>query len=140
MSDLERAKAYLIEHPSCTVVFVRGEEILSSELKGVRPLLKFIEDGVSFQGGAVADRVIGRGAALLHACLNTETLYAEVMSKAAEEVLNYHGIKFSCGVLTEYIVNRNNDGPCPMEEATRGIFDKEKGREAILNKLKDLSK
>ena len=140
MSDLERAKAYLTEHPNCTVVFVRGEEIRSSELKGVRPLLKFIEEGANFQGGAVADRVIGRGAALLHACLNTQTLYAEVMSKSAEEVLNYHGIKFSCGVLTEYIANRKGDGPCPMEEATRGIFDKEQGLAAIRNKLKELSK
>lgn len=140
MSDLERAKAYLTEHVNCSVVFVHGEEILSSELKGVRPLLKFLEDGANFQSGAVADRVVGRGAALLHACLNTETLYAEVMSKSAEEVLRHYGIKFSCGVLTEYIANRKNDGPCPMEEATRGIFDKEEGRKAIQNKLKELSK
>ena len=140
MSDLERAKAYLTEHPNATVVFVRGEEVLASELKGVRPLLKFLEDGVSFQGGAVADRIIGRGAALLHACLNAELLYAEVLSKAAEEALNYHGIQFSCGILTEYIANRKNDGPCPMEEATRGIFDKEEGLAAIRNKLRELAK
>ena len=140
MNDLDRAKSYLTAHPNATVVFARGEEILFSELKGVRPLLKFLEDGVSFQGGAVADRVVGRGAALLHACLHTENLYAEVMSRSAEEVLTYHGISFSCGILTEYIVNRTNDGPCPMEEATRGIFDREKGREAILKKLREISK
>ena len=139
MSDLERAKAYLAEHAECTVVVVRGEEILTGELKGVRPLLKFLEDGVNFRGGAVADRVVGRGAALLHACLNTEKLYAEVMSKPAEEVLRRYGIEYSCGVLTEYIVNRKNDGPCPMEEATRGIFEKEEGLKAIQNKLKELS-
>lgn len=138
MTDLERAKKLLKENPNFTCTFVQGEQILTSEQHGVKPLLERIEDGLN--GWSAADRVVGRGAALLYALLGAKELYAEVLSRSAEEVLKLHNIPFYCETLTDMIVNRRGDGPCPMEAATAGITDPQQGLKAIQEKLRELTK
>ena len=49
--------------------------------------------------------------------------YGEVMSAGAKALLEAHGIAVRYGVLTERIINRNGDGPCPMEQATAALTD-----------------
>lgn len=138
MSDLERAKELLRENPALTCAFVYGGQVDTSELHGVKPLLERLEGGLN--GWAAADRVVGRGAALLYVLLGVKELYAEVLSRSAEEVLKLHMISYQYDTLTDMIVNRRGDGPCPMEAATKGIVDPQEGLKAIQNKLRELTK
>lgn len=138
MSDLERAKELLEKNPALTCAFVHGEQVVTSELHGVKPLLEHIEGGLN--GWSAADKVVGRGAALLYVLLGVRELYAQVLSRSAEEVLKLHRIPYQCDILTDMIVNRRGDGPCPMEAATKGIVDPQEGLKAIQNKLRELTK
>lgn len=74
-------------------------------------------------GGVIADRVIGRGAALLLVKGGIARVYAMVMSKGAAQVLADAGIEYTCEHETDYIVNRAGTGMCPVEKATLDTSD-----------------
>ncbi len=140
MNDLEKAKEFLQQNSSYSVVFVRGEEHIFCEKRGVAPLLELLDAGKDLRGFAAADRVVGRGAALLHIMLGIETLYASVLSFSAEEVLKNYKVTYSFGERVDCILNRNRDGRCPIEQATEGIFDLSEGLSAIQKRLGELGK
>lgn len=135
MTDLQRAKELLGE-PLITCAFVNNEHIITSKERGVKPLLEQIEIGL--HGFSAADRVVGRAAALLYVLLGIDALYAKVISKSALEVLSQFSISCEFETVAVQIRNRRGDGPCPMEEATKGISDPEEGLAAIRKKLKEL--
>lgn len=136
MNDLNRAKELLKAEKTRTCAFVCGQEELFDTRRGVAPLLALIDSGKDFSAFSAADKVVGRGAALLYVYLKIRKLYACVLSKSALEVLNYHGIFCEYDHLAEGIVNRTHDGPCPMEAATAGVFDPVKGLELIRRTLR----
>ncbi len=129
--DLQRAEALLREHPEYTCVFVRGQETVCDVRRGVKPLLALYDSGKTLAGFSAADKVVGRGAALLYALLGLENLYAGVLSESAEEVLRAHDIYYEYGTRVRNVVNRKGDGICPMEKATSGIFDPLEGLKAL---------
>ena len=55
MTDLERAKEALTTI-DCTCALCRDEEVRTTQLRGVAPLLSWLEEGLS--GWSVADRVV----------------------------------------------------------------------------------
>ncbi len=139
MSDMERARALLAGNASFTCAFVRGEEVLTSTERGVKPLLRRIDEGARLFGFCCADRVVGRAAALLYVLLGAKEVYAEVLSRSGEEAFKAHEIAYGCGVSAERIVNRAGTGLCPMELATEGISDPVEALSAIRKKLKELA-
>lgn len=134
MSDLDRAAAILRADPALTCVFVRGEESFSRTERGIVPLAKLCREG-TLPGWSAADRIVGRAAALLYRKLNVRAVYAETLSDAGEEILSLYGIAHACARRTKEIVNRRGDGPCPMEEAVRGVSDPETGARLLEEKL-----
>lgn len=138
MTDLALARSALEKDLSLTCAFVKDGETVTSKERGVKPLLRLAEEGKTLAGTSCADRVVGRAAALLYAFLGAKEVYAFVLSGSAEEVLNAHNIAYGCGKRTPAIVNRRGDGPCPMEEATRGISDPVRAFYAIKAKAKTL--
>lgn len=119
---LEKLKKTL-ENGGYTCVLSDGEQTVTSTKRGVSPLIKLIESGKSFVGFAAADKVVGRAAALLYALMGVTALYAGVISASALEVCNSNGIYVEYGKAVQYIINRNGDGVCPMEQATAQISD-----------------
>lgn len=121
--ETERAKALLKGN---TCVSVTGEHILTSQSTGIRPLLEWLaEDENAFRGGAVADRVVGKAAAMLAVYGGAAKLYGGVVSEHAAQYLRSTGLPFSCGKLVPYIVNRSGDGMCPMERRALELGDPE---------------
>lgn len=137
MTDLKRAKELLASDPALTCAFVKGERIDSSAERGVKPLLDRVDS--AWEGGSAADKIVGRAAALLYALMRVKALYACVLSRSALETLGRFGISVEYGELTDRIVNRKGDGPCPMERATEGISDPQEGLTAIRRQLERLS-
>ena len=126
MTDLERAKEALTTI-DCTCALCRDEEIRTTQLRGVAPLLSWLEEGLS--GWSVADRVVGAGAAWL---------YAPVMSRRATAILTQYGVPYTCDEVAESILNRTGTGLCPMEEATADAADPQQALAAIRQKVQEL--
>ena len=138
-SDLEKARNYL-EKENCTCVLCLGDTLFSSCHRGVRPLLEFLDSGNDFAGFSAADKVVGKATAFLYCLLNVKAVHAGVLSDAAATVLAQANIAFSCDLRVAGIRNRDNTGPCPMENATKDITDPREALLAIRNTLKALQK
>lgn len=136
-SDIEKARE-LLRDGGYTCVLVSGGESLVSRERGVKPLVGFLDGGIE-AGFCAADRVVGRAAAFLYVLLGASQVWAGVMSRGAAEVFARYGIACSCDTLTDSIVNRRGDGPCPMEEAVRGVGEPEAALEKIRLKLSELA-
>lgn len=135
MTDLDRARAAL---PGHTLALCRGGEVVTSDLRGVMPMLGFLREGRDLSGFCAADRVVGRAAAMLFAKAGVRTVFAEVMSDGAVALLAAHGIDASCDVRTAAIENRQKTGLCPMESAVAGIEDIDAGIAAIRRRAEEL--
>ncbi len=135
MTDLDRARAAL---PGHTLALCRGGEVVTSDLRGVMPMLGFLREGRDLSGFCAADRVVGRAAAMLFAKAGVRAVHAEVMSDGAVALLAAHGIDASCDVRTAAIENRQKTGLCPMESAVAGIEDIDAGIAAICRRAEEL--
>ncbi len=137
MSDLERAKK-LLEEGKYTLVLVKGEEVITSFERGVKPLLGLLDGERDVRGFTAADRVVGKAAAFLYVLLGVKAVYADVLSTLAEGILLGHGMAVEGQTRTERIINRAGDGLCPMESAVENISDPREAYRAIKAKLQEL--
>lgn len=121
MNNLEKAKLNLKDEN--TLVLVKGEIIYVSQGHGVRPMLDFINNKIDLTGFSVADKVVGKGAAMLFIYAKISEVYARLISKPALAVLNEHKVKVTYDKLVNNIINKRGDDLCPMEKATLNIDD-----------------
>ena len=124
MTDLELAKEALAGH---TIALCRNGDVITSDKRGVAPMVDFIREGRDLDGYSAADLVVGRAAAMLFISAEIRELHAKVLSSGAKALLDDHGISVSFDTLTEQIVNREGTGPCPMERAVSGTDDIREG-------------
>jgi hypothetical protein len=94
MMDMENAQR-LLKEGGYTCVACRDGVVYTATRRGVRPLLNWLDEGVDLMGAAVADKVVGRGAAFLYRLLGVRSVYGGVMSVAAVKVLRAGGIEAS---------------------------------------------
>lgn len=121
-SSLKKAVAYLTGDVTC--VLCRAEDIQISREKGIRPLVLWLaEDENALRDAIVADRIVGRAAAFLAVEGGARAVYGEVMSEGAVSVLQDAGLVYEYKTLSDRIINRRGDGPCPMEQAVADITD-----------------
>ncbi len=128
----------ILQNGNYTCVLCRGEEVFTSDLRGVKPLLQLAESGKSFRGYSAADKVVGKATAFLYVLLKAEEVYAGVISKSALQVLEGYGIKAEYDVLAENIINRKGDGICPFEKAVLHTEDVGSAFEIIKNKMREM--
>ena len=121
-----------------TLVICKDSDISTSDVTGIRPLMKLIDEKKDCKGYSAADKIVGRAAAFLYTILGVKNLYGEVMSKGAVEILKKEGINYEYKTLTEFIENRKKTGMCPMDEAVQNITNAKDACEAIRQKMKFL--
>ena len=129
--DIELAHAKLLSTEGATCVAVRNGETMITCERGVKPLLRWVSEGISLEGWSVADKVVGKAPALLYAQLKPAAVYATAMSEAAHDILLANGIACGCEDLVPFIVNRAGDGQCPMDACVAGISDPREAERAI---------
>ena len=131
-SKLEETKQILREqNASCVIQKPSGEVVISNDF-GIKPLMiELRKDKQAFQGAVIADRVIGKAAALLTVLGGACEVYGEIMSQAACEVLDANQIIYEYGEKVPYIENRTKTGKCPMEETVWEIDDVNQAFEAL---------
>lgn len=87
--------------------------------KGVIDLFQLLSDEPAFlQGASMADRVIGRGAALLMVKGGVKEVFTFVLSQPALDVLRQAGITVTYDTLQPNIINRTGTDICPVEKLT----------------------
>ena len=106
--------------------------LYESTLSGIKPLMiKLREDRSFFEGAVVADRVIGKAAAMLLAASGVQEVFGAVMSESAEQFLKQAGISYGYCEKVPYIKNRTGDGMCPMEETVQSLTDAQDAFDAL---------
>ena len=135
MDLLEQAKKSLTES-SATFVMIRGGKTFSSEMRGVAPILDLLrEDPDALEDGVVADKVIGKAAALLLMYGRIKALYTKVISSHALNVLKDSRIEVVYDKLVPYVINRDGTDMCPMEKLVLEIGSPEEAFEALDKKI-----
>ena len=132
------AKRILLEGGYTCVLF-GGGKVYTSNDRGVKPLVRFLESGDIPAGFSAADKVVGRATAWLYVLLRVREVYSQIISRHAVEVLECHGIRVVYDKLVPSIINRKGDGICPFEAAVMELDDPDRAYEAIMNKMNEMN-
>jgi hypothetical protein len=117
MVDLEIAKNLLKKKDLSLVIVKSGRLVYETKKYGVIGLLEAIEKhGSELAGAAVADKVVGKAAAMLCRYARVAEVYADVISKRGLKALRNGGVRVEHGELVPEILNRGMDELCPFEK------------------------
>ena len=121
--NYEEAKKMLGTDGITCIVLKDGADPLISRIRGVRPVIQWIEEGADLKGAAVFDTIVGRAAAMMYALAGADFVYGRVMSLGGAAELEKAGIKYEYGEQVDVITNRQGTGMCPMEQTVLGVAD-----------------
>lgn len=136
MTDLETAVRAL---PGHTLALCRDGAVLTSDRRGVAPMVTFLREGRNLTGYAAADRVVGKAAAWLFIEAGIREVYAATLSAGGKALLETHGIPVQWDTLTAAIENRDKTGLCPMEQAVADAKDSADAFRRIRRRLAELT-
>ena len=135
---MQHLKEMLIRDDVRGVVRATTGEVIEFRNPGVKDLYNLVATRPHvLEGACVADRVIGRGAALLLALGRVERVFAKVISSQALDALNDAEIRVDYETIVPNIINRDGTGICPVEKLTMNISQPsvafEKIKEFLIN-------
>ena len=117
IKDLERAREILKEEKWSLVIVKNGEVIFSSSSSGINSILQAIEDfGDRISGASVADKVVGKAAALLFAYSRIKGAYAVILSIEGLNTLRENRILVDYESLVPRILDKSGKDICPFEK------------------------
>lgn len=125
MTDMETAKNRLLRNGSSLVIVKNGKTIFETHQSGVTGFLSAIEKlgKEELNDASVADRVVGRAAAMLCIYCRVKAVYAVVLSEGGKKVLIENATVFEFGNLVPTVLNRQKTDACPFEKLVSGISD-----------------
>lgn len=136
MTDIEKAKA-LLKEENATLVAVNDGEIFVSHDRGVAPILNKIDENPQFfRGASVADKVIGKAAAMLLSKYGVNEIHAVLVSEKALDYLKGKPTKITFDTAVDHIINRDKTDMCPMEKCVLNT-DNEEEAEALIRATRE---
>ena len=139
MGDLEIARKILRRGDYSLVMVRNGRMIYASRSHGIGGILQAIEDlDNRINGASVADRIIGKAAALLLAYSKVKDAYAIVISRNGLETLRSHGIPVDYESLVPKILDRSGREICPFEKIALEIDSPRLGFEMLRRRWRSL--
>lgn len=137
MKNIELAKTTLKDEGQSIVIVKDQAVIYKSKDSGIKPLLFAYQNNLEdLEGATVADKVIGKAAALLLAEAKISELYAELISEPALELLERAEIDVTYGLKVTNILNRDQTDLCLMEKLAKD----ENMAEPLVEKIVDFFK
>ena len=138
--SLERAKS-LLKSTESTIAVVSVDDVFTSQERGVKPLLHLISDKKGFlKNASVADKVIGKAAALLMVLGEIKEVHTLIISEPAIKVFEKNNIPCYYDKKVERIVNRTGDGLCPMETLCLDVEEPKEAFQKITDFIKTMKK
>ena len=129
-------KDVLLNENHTIVIYKNDASVHTSNDRGVAPLMKLLkEDNTQLKDAMIADKVIGKAAALLMVYAKVKEVYTPTISTPALQVFKNNNIEIHYDKEVERIVNRKGDGLCPMETLCMYIENPEEAYITIYNKL-----
>ncbi|MCX8171079.1 MAG: DUF1893 domain-containing protein [Candidatus Bathyarchaeota archaeon] len=107
-----------LKEKNLSLVIVKGEKIIfKSNLQGLTGLIQAIDSlGNNISSSSVADKIVGRAAALLIAYFHAEEVYAATISERGLDTLKKYGVRVEYDTLVPEIMNRWGTDICPFEK------------------------
>ncbi len=136
----QESRQMILEGKAECVLISNNQIIAHRSGRGISPLLELYDSSrQKMQGAVLVDKVIGRAAAAIAISGGVSHVHGEIMSEDAAAFLRAHKIVSTHTRLVPKILNRKQDGLCPMEEAVEGITDPATAVEALRKKISQLS-
>lgn len=141
MRDLEKAKKILKGKNQSLVIVKDGRTIFCSDSPGIDSILQAIEKfGEHLSEASVADKVIGKAAALLLAYSHIAKAYAVTLSRKGLGTLRRHDIPVEYDVLVPEISDRKGRDLCPFERFVLNIESPNRAFEKLKKYVESLKK
>lgn len=127
MNLIRKGKRLLVEN-GYTFVALKNDEIYSSTLHGIKPLMgKIFVSNNYFKDYVVVDRVIGKAVALLLIRTKVKYIHGVILSMAAKELLEQYNVDYSYDYLVPYITNRDKNQICSLEASVLNVTNLDQG-------------
>ena len=131
-----------LEKKGLSLLIYKGEKIIFSSVnRGMMPLLEAVDKigRNELRGTIVADKVVGKAAALLTLYMMVDEVHAALISISAKKLLSKHGLRFYFFEDTLAIKNRSGTDICPFERLVMDIFDPREAYKMIKSEITELS-
>lgn len=140
LTEIQKAIAEL-EKNEYSCVVLKDDKLYRFNGIGVKPIISNLDiNKTFFEDALIADKIIGKAAALLLVLGKIKMVYGAVMSQTAIEVFENNKTSYQFGEKVPFISNRSNTGTCPLEQAVAEIDQPDKAYIAIKNKIAELMK
>lgn len=137
MDDLEAARQRLKDKELSLVFTKNSKVIFETDVEGLRGFLQAIEKlGGSLSEASVADKIVGKAAALLCAYCKAKAVFAVTMSQSGLETLKTHKIPCQYENLAPTILNRKKTDRCPFEKLVQDTADPKEAYDGIRQQCK----
>ena len=101
----------------CSCVIYNDDHTHLFHKRGVQDLHQLLRTSPdTLRGAMIADKVVGKGAAVLMTAGGVRWVYADVISQSALEFLLTHNIETEYGRVVPNIINRAGTDICPVEK------------------------
>lgn len=131
MNSLQKAIDFL-KNENATLVAVNKDEIYISHARGVAPIIEKVDENpYFFCGASVADKVIGKAAAMLLSKYKIKDLHTTLISEKALEYLKKTPISVNYDSIVPNIINRDKTDICPMEKCVLATDDEDEAEKLI---------
>lgn len=118
------------------MIYKNGELLFKSDLGGIRPHLKAIDEhGGTLEGTLMVDKILGRAAAFLVVYSKAAEAITNIVSTPGKQVLDANHLKFSYREEVLHIKMKNGVIYCPFESMVQGIDDPNEAYAAIVEKM-----
>lgn len=140
MPSVRDAIARIEAGTEALVVLQEGRIVFSSCEAGIRAAMELHDQKPELlRGAVVADRIIGRAAAMIFTDGGAAAVYGKIMNRSAMQELAENGVEVSTAQLVDTIINRRGDGMCPMEHTVFGVTAPAEGVKLLRAALARLS-
>ena len=124
MNDLELAQHTFRAGTVAFVLVKKGAVLRTGTRDGIGELIQAVDAlGDAAYGASLADKVVGKAVAMVARYADLKAVYSPLASQAALDALTIDHISLEYDRLVPLILNKRNDGPCPMEKLTQPIED-----------------
>jgi len=131
-SDLNIAKERLKQRNLALVLAKKGKVVFETSSHGIGGLLRAIEElDKEMKGSSVADKIVGKAAALLCVHAGVFAVFAVTASERGIQVLKDNGVVCQFENRVPHIFDSNRSGICPFEKMVIEISNPKEAYEKL---------